>query len=172
MDAFTTAEADNRDSNGALQSAISGNAAVMAALETDTDARELVTFDDDLYIDYRARRPTLEIRNGVSTRLVWSSPRLLYGRDLNGRDMFYDGSGTTNCFSGNVTRSPNVPADNSVFAPCPGPAANTPDSDALQEGLSWVLSVNKDDPATFEQFWLRHPHAAQKGIKPLERYRR
>ncbi|NLT05988.1 MAG: hypothetical protein GXY03_06730 [Solirubrobacterales bacterium] len=96
----------------------------------------------------------------------------LDGRDLNGRDMFYDGSGTTNCFSGNVTRSPNVPADNSVFAPCPGPAANTPDSDALQEGLSWVLSVNKDDPATFEQFWLRHPHAAQKGIKPLERYRR
>lgn len=33
MDAFATAEADNRDSIGALQSTISGNAAVMAALE-------------------------------------------------------------------------------------------------------------------------------------------
>jgi len=62
-------------------------AAAMAALEHDTDARELVTFDDDLYIDYRARRPTLELRAGVSTRLVWSSPRLLVGRDATGTDV-------------------------------------------------------------------------------------
>lgn len=62
-------------------------AAAMAALETDTDAREIVAFDDDQYIDYRARRPTLEIRGGVSTRLVWSSPRLLHGRDANGADV-------------------------------------------------------------------------------------
>lgn len=62
-------------------------AAAMSALEADTDARELVTFDDDLYIDYRARRPTLEIRGGVSTRLVWSSPRLLHGHDLTGNDV-------------------------------------------------------------------------------------
>ena len=51
-------------------------AASMAALESDLDARPIVAFDDDLYIDYRARRPTLEVRNGVSTRLVWSSPRV------------------------------------------------------------------------------------------------
>jgi hypothetical protein len=94
----------------------------------------------------------------------------LGGGDLNGRDMFYEGSGTTNCFAGNVTRSPNVPADNSTFAPCPGPANNTPNSAALQEGLSWITGVNKADPATFEKFWLRHPHSAQKGITPLERY--
>lgn len=62
-------------------------AAAMTAVEADTDARELVTFDDDLYIDYRARRPVLEIRGGVSTRLVWSSPRLLVGRDMNGLDV-------------------------------------------------------------------------------------
>lgn len=62
-------------------------AAAMSALESDLDARPLVSFDDDLYIDYRARRPTLEIRNGVSTRLVWSSPELLYGRDRAGRDV-------------------------------------------------------------------------------------
>jgi proteasome assembly chaperone (PAC2) family protein len=62
-------------------------AAAMAAIEGDTDARELVAFDDDLYIDYRARRPTLEIRSGVNTRLVWASPRLLVGRDAKGTDV-------------------------------------------------------------------------------------
>jgi hypothetical protein len=62
-------------------------AASMSALEADLDARPLVSFDDDLYIDYRARRPTLEVRNGVSTRLVWSSPELLVGRDRRGRDV-------------------------------------------------------------------------------------
>ena len=96
----------------------------------------------------------------------------LGGSDLNGRDMFYDGSGTGNCFAGNVVRSPNVPADNSTFAPCPGPAANTLNSAAQQEGLSWVLGVNKNDPSTFEKFWLKHPHSSQKGITPLERYSR
>jgi hypothetical protein len=96
----------------------------------------------------------------------------LDGNDLNGRDMFYEGSGTTNCFSGNVTRSPNVPADNSTFAACPGPASNTPSSAALQEGLGWITGVNKEDPSTFEKFWLRHPHSAQKGIEPLERFTR
>lgn len=62
-------------------------AAAMAALEVDCDARTIVEFDDDLYIDYRARRPVLEVRNGVSTRLVWSSPELLHGRASNGTDV-------------------------------------------------------------------------------------
>ena len=96
----------------------------------------------------------------------------LGGGDLNGRDMFYDGSGTGNCFSGNATLSPNVPADNSTFAPCPGPATNTLNASAQQEGLSWVAGVNKADPNTFEQHWIRHPHAARKGEQPLVRYTR
>jgi len=62
-------------------------AAAMAALESDCDARPIVAFDDDQYIDYRARRPTLEVRSGVTTRLVWSSPELLHGRDANGADI-------------------------------------------------------------------------------------
>jgi predicted ATP-grasp superfamily ATP-dependent carboligase len=62
-------------------------AAAMSALEADTDARPLVHFDDDIYIDYRARRPILEVRTGVSTRLVWSSPELLFGRDSKGSDV-------------------------------------------------------------------------------------
>lgn len=62
-------------------------AAAMSALEVECDARPFVQFDDDLYIDYRARRPILEVRSGVSTRLVWSSPELLLGRDAEGRDV-------------------------------------------------------------------------------------
>lgn len=62
-------------------------AAAMGVLAAETDARDLVSFDDDAYIDYRARRPTFEIRDGVSTRLVWSSPELRHGKDRNGADV-------------------------------------------------------------------------------------
>jgi hypothetical protein len=62
-------------------------AAAMTTLDKETAARPLVTFDDDTYIDYRARRPMLELRDGVSTRLVWSAPELKLGHDANGRDV-------------------------------------------------------------------------------------
>jgi hypothetical protein len=62
-------------------------AAAMTTLDKETAARPLVTFDDDTYIDYRARRPMLELRDGVSTRLVWSAPELKVGHDANGRDV-------------------------------------------------------------------------------------
>ena len=54
-------------------------AAAMSALETGCGATQLVAFDDDVFIDYRARRPLLELRNGVNTRLVWLSPQLAGG---------------------------------------------------------------------------------------------
>ena len=62
-------------------------AAAMSTIEKETAALPLVAFDDDTYIDYRARRPMLELRDGVSTRLVWSSPELKVGHDANGRDV-------------------------------------------------------------------------------------
>ena len=62
-------------------------AAAMSTIEKETAASPLVTFDDDTYIDYRARRPMLELRDGVSTRLVWSAPELKVGHDANGRDV-------------------------------------------------------------------------------------
>lgn len=66
----------------------SGAAAeAMAAVQQEIDAVSLVAFDDDLYIDYRARRPTMEIRDGENSRLVWSSPELQYGRTPGGRDL-------------------------------------------------------------------------------------
>ena len=39
-------------------------AAAMGALEDECSAAPLVEFDDDVYIDYRARRPILELRDG------------------------------------------------------------------------------------------------------------
>jgi hypothetical protein len=62
-------------------------ASAMSAVETECGARPLVVFDDDVFIDYRARRPMLELRNGVNTRLVWNSTQLQVGRDPHGRDV-------------------------------------------------------------------------------------
>jgi hypothetical protein len=94
----------------------------------------------------------------------------LGGEDLNARDMLYDGSGTGNCFSGNVTRSPNLPANNSTFAPCPGPAANTPDPAVLGTAIGWAAAGSADNPVSFEAQWIKHPHKPRKGVKPLERW--
>lgn len=62
-------------------------AAAMAALQHEVAAVTLVGFDDDLYIDYRARRPLLELRDGETTRLVWMSPELQFGSTPAGRDV-------------------------------------------------------------------------------------
>jgi hypothetical protein len=94
----------------------------------------------------------------------------LGGADLNGRDMAYPGSGTENCFSGNTTLSPNVPADNSTFASCPGPAENPPNDDALGQMLGFVAGAQADKPETFETNWIRHDHKAKAGFKPCIAY--
>ena len=62
-----------RDADGWID-ASGAAAAAMAALEHECNTSALVEFDDDLYIDYRARRPILELRDGVNDRLIWSSP--------------------------------------------------------------------------------------------------
>jgi len=56
-------------------------AAALAALNDECDTTLLATFDGDDYIDYRARRPTMELREGVNTRLVWDDIELRVGRD-------------------------------------------------------------------------------------------
>jgi hypothetical protein len=116
--------------------------------------------------------PALQEASVLRNNTVRDNDFGLGGGDLNGRDMAYDGTGTGNCFANNRLRSPNVPADNSTFAPCPGPAANTRNGAAQQEALTWALSVNKADPSSFEKYWLRHPHAPRKGVTPLVRYSR
>ena len=84
----------------------------------------------------------------------------LGGRDLNGRDVIYDGSGTGNCFGPQAYRSPTVPADTAALPSCPfaGKNAYSP-SDRLQMiGWTGEGAVNG---------WITHTHVKKKGIKPL-----
>ncbi len=67
------------DAGGAAQAA-------MGVLASELDARTIATFDDDTFIDYRARRPVMELRDGVNTNLVWPTIELMAGRDSTGKD--------------------------------------------------------------------------------------
>ncbi len=59
-------------------------AAAMTALDGACHTELLATFDGDTFIDYRARRPTMELREGVNTGLVWSDIELRVGADAQG----------------------------------------------------------------------------------------
>jgi hypothetical protein len=62
-------------------------AAAMMTLQEKSAVRPLATFDSDAFIDYRARRPTMELREGVNVRLVWSDIEMSVGRDDEGHDV-------------------------------------------------------------------------------------
>ncbi len=47
----------------------------------------LVTFDTDTFIDYRARRPTLTLVDGINRGLEWPFIEMVAGKDLDGRDL-------------------------------------------------------------------------------------
>lgn len=91
----------------------------------------------------------------------------LGGADLNGRELFYDGTGSDNCFGPNVGVQTTTPADGSTFNPCPFTGANTFNQSAQSEAINWSVG----DP-THEAFWLRHPHAPKSGLTPLEHYKK
>jgi len=59
-------------------------AAAMTALGNACETTTLATFDGDTFIDYRARRPTMELRDGVNTRLAWNDIELKVGADTKG----------------------------------------------------------------------------------------
>ena len=59
-------------------------AAVIDLVREHCELERLATFDPDVFIDYRARRPVMELRDGVVERLVWSEIELLQGVDPNG----------------------------------------------------------------------------------------
>lgn len=59
----------------------------MAAIESQIDPLPLATFDPDVFMDYRARRPTMEIRDGRNNGIDWPSIDLHAGKDRNGRDV-------------------------------------------------------------------------------------
>ena len=73
-----------------LQGWIDASAAALAAmmtLESETKARTIARFDRDTFIDYRARRPVMELRDGLSSRLLWPDIELKAGKDVSGRDL-------------------------------------------------------------------------------------
>ncbi len=67
--------------------AAGAGASAAAAVSSECDTAPLVRFDDDTFIDYRARRPTMELRDGVNTNLVWSTIEIRSGRSAGGRDV-------------------------------------------------------------------------------------
>ena len=62
-------------------------AAAMATVQEEWSVRPLATFDGDTFIDYRARRPTMELREGVNVRLLWADIELHVGADSQGHDV-------------------------------------------------------------------------------------
>jgi hypothetical protein len=89
----------------------------------------------------------------------------LGGTDLNGRDLFYDGNGTDNCWGPNTGVATTFPADGSTFVACPFSGPNAFSSAAQGEAVNWTVG----DP-THEANWIRHDHAAKAGFTPLEHY--
>lgn len=68
------------------------DAAGAAAAAAETVVKEcatvpIVRFDDDTFIDFRARRPVMSLRDGLNTDLTWSSIELRAGRSTSGRDV-------------------------------------------------------------------------------------
>jgi hypothetical protein len=57
------------------------------AIEDDGAASPVAEFDDDVYIDFRARRPVMELREGLNSVLNWERITLSIGRDQTGHDV-------------------------------------------------------------------------------------
>lgn len=86
----------------------------------------------------------------------------LGGADLNGRDLYYDGYGSGNCFANNTLTSISLPAfSTTAFPACPFTGTNAADSAVQSEGVGWALGA-KDGAGL-----LPHPHAAKKGLTPI-----
>jgi hypothetical protein len=62
-------------------------AGAMLSLEAECKAHPVAVFDSDTFVDYRARRPTMQLREGVNSRLVWPDIELKAGKDLDGHDV-------------------------------------------------------------------------------------
>lgn len=90
------------------------------------------------------------------------------GKNPNGRGMFYDGSGTDNCFSGNTGVESTVPENGSTMAPCPFTGTNVFDGAAQNQALAWALAVSRTDHVQTESSWIKKPQAAVPGVTPLE----
>ncbi|MEO6653165.1 MAG: PAC2 family protein [Ilumatobacteraceae bacterium] len=68
------------DAGGAAQAAIE-------AIEQEGVASPVAEFDDDVFVDFRARRPTMELREGLHSVLHWERITLSVAHDQTGRDL-------------------------------------------------------------------------------------
>ena len=68
------------DAGGAARAAIE-------AIEEEGEASPIAEFDDDVYVDFRARRPVMELRDGLHSVLHWERITLAAGHDQTGRDL-------------------------------------------------------------------------------------
>ncbi len=59
----------------------------LATLLEQSDARHVATFDADQLLDFRARRPTMHLIDGVNTGLSWARTDLHAIRSANGTDV-------------------------------------------------------------------------------------
>lgn len=66
-----------------------GNAAALAlaAIIGDIDGQTVAAFDDDTYLDFRAHRPVMQVRDGLNTVLDWQRITVTIGTDLAGHDL-------------------------------------------------------------------------------------
>lgn len=74
----------------ALDGWIDAGGAAARAVESvvgQSDTTHVATFDADALLDFRARRPTLHLVDGVNTGLTWSSTELHATRSPNGVDV-------------------------------------------------------------------------------------
>jgi hypothetical protein len=61
--------------------------AALDAIADESEASPIAEFDDDVYVDYRARRPIMELRDGLNNVLQWERITLAAGTDSTGRDL-------------------------------------------------------------------------------------
>jgi predicted ATP-grasp superfamily ATP-dependent carboligase len=64
-----------------------GGAGATNRLLADTPTEVLATFDTDLLLDQRARRPIMRIENGVNMGLTWPEITLRFGANRSGRSL-------------------------------------------------------------------------------------
>jgi len=62
-------------------------AGAMEHIISETNSTTLIEFDPDIFIDYRARRPTMELREGVNSKIIWAVPEIRLGQDAAGVDL-------------------------------------------------------------------------------------
>ena len=66
-----------------------GASAAIAGLLTSSPTTVVASFDTEMLIDQRARRPIARLEDGVTTELTWPAIRVVAGKDRVGADILY-----------------------------------------------------------------------------------